>query len=148
MSHYRRLRKCKKLHERKKTCGKNCKAKSQMSTRGFTIKDNEEYYHAYDDEATSIDFINDDCLVEIFMYLPACERPKIALVCKKWKKALDYSWSNVNKLELTHWEYNECPSYLKEYPTIDGQFNFLSFLLTKCGRYLTELDLTAHDIVI
>ncbi|XP_044010049.1 uncharacterized protein LOC122853697 [Aphidius gifuensis] len=64
-----------------------------------------------------IDLVNDDCLAAIFMYVPACERPKIALVCQKWKRALYYSWSNVKKLELTHWEYDEYPTCLKKYPT-------------------------------
>ncbi|XP_044002090.1 F-box/LRR-repeat protein 16-like [Aphidius gifuensis] len=144
MSHYARLRRCKKLPKYKKTCWKKSKVESQILPRASNKMDNQKYYHD-DAKKTTIDFVNVDCLIEIFMYLPVPERPKIALVCKKWKKALDYCWSNVNKLELTHWEYNECPSYLKKYPTIDGQFNFLSLLLDKCGRYLTELDLTAHN---
>ncbi|XP_044006026.1 uncharacterized protein LOC122851042 [Aphidius gifuensis] len=110
------------------------------------------YYQYYNDDAknTTIDFVNDDCLAKIFTYLSVCERSKIALVCKKWKQAFDYSWQNVKKLELIHWEYNECPSYLKKYPEIYGQVQFLRLLLEKCGRYLTELDLSAHgydDIV-
>ncbi|XP_044010386.1 uncharacterized protein LOC122854040 [Aphidius gifuensis] len=92
-----------------------------------------------------IDHLNDDCLAEIFMYVPACERPKIALVCQKWKGALDHSWSNVKKLELTYWEYDEYPTCLKKYPTLDGQFTFLKTLIYKCGRYLTKLDLTAYS---
>ncbi|XP_044013060.1 uncharacterized protein LOC122855620 [Aphidius gifuensis] len=78
------------------------------------------------------------------MYVPACERPKIALVCQKWKRALDTSWSNVKKLELTHWEYDEYPTCLKKYPTLDGQLSFLKTLIYKCGRYLKKLDLTAY----
>ncbi|XP_044009893.1 F-box/LRR-repeat protein 12-like isoform X2 [Aphidius gifuensis] len=94
-----------------------------------------------------IEHVNNDCLAEIFMYVPAWERPKIALVCKKWKRVLDdYSWFNVKKLEFTHWEYDEYPHFLKgNYPTIDGQFNFLQSLLYKCGRYLRELDLSVYD---
>ncbi|XP_044010441.1 uncharacterized protein LOC122854094 [Aphidius gifuensis] len=89
--------------------------------------------------------VNDDCLAEIFMYVPACERPKIAMVCKKWKRALDYSWFNVKKLELTYWRYHELPCCLKKYQTVDGKLNFLKSLLDKCGRYLKTLDLTAYD---
>lgn len=71
-------------------------------------------------------------------------------VCQKWKKALDYSWWNVKKLELTHWEYDEYPTYLKNVPTPDGKFSFLKSLFYKCGRFLTQLDLSAYgysDIV-
>ncbi|XP_044013175.1 uncharacterized protein LOC122855690 [Aphidius gifuensis] len=98
------------------------------------------------DQANSItiDFVNDDCLAAIFKYVPACERPKIALVCQKWKRALDLSWFNVKKLELTHWEYDENPTCLIKYPTLDGQLSFLKSLLFKCGRYLTKLDLSAY----
>ncbi|XP_044013527.1 uncharacterized protein LOC122855904 isoform X2 [Aphidius gifuensis] len=90
--------------------------------------------------------VNDDCLAEIFMYVPACERLKIALVCKKWKRALDYSWFNVTKLELTYWRYHELPNCLKKYQRRDKRLNFLKSLLDKCGRYLTILDLTAYDL--
>ncbi|XP_044010445.1 uncharacterized protein LOC122854099 [Aphidius gifuensis] len=88
--------------------------------------------------------VNDDCLAEIFMYVPACERLKIALVCKKWKRALDYSWSNVKKLELTYWQYHGLPYCLTRYQTVSEKLNFLNSLLGKCGRYLKTLDLTAY----
>ncbi|XP_044017098.1 uncharacterized protein LOC122858338 [Aphidius gifuensis] len=92
-----------------------------------------------------IERVNDDCLAEIFMYVPACERPKIALVCKKWTRVLDNSWFNVKKLELTHWEYDEYPHFLeRNNPTIDRQFSFLKSLLYKCGHYLRELDLSVY----
>ncbi|XP_044008870.1 uncharacterized protein LOC122852854 isoform X2 [Aphidius gifuensis] len=92
-----------------------------------------------------MEHVNDDCLAEIFMYVPTCERPKIALVCKKWKSALDNAWFNIKKLEFTYWRYDEYPHFLKKnYPTVDGQFNFLKSLLYNCGRYLRELDLSVY----
>ncbi|XP_044013835.1 uncharacterized protein LOC122856208 [Aphidius gifuensis] len=123
----------------------------QISTRCSKIENKLLYGHhddhSYAKDVLTIERVNDDCLAEIFMYLPACERPKIALVCKQWKRALDYySWFNVKKLELTYWRYDEYPNLLtKNYPTIDGQFSFLKSLLNKCGRYLTKLDLTAYS---
>ncbi|XP_044006032.1 uncharacterized protein LOC122851047 [Aphidius gifuensis] len=130
----------------KNGCVKKSKLTSRNSTRAFKKKNNKIYYQYYNDDAknTTIDFVNDDCLAKIFTYLSVCERPKIALVCKKWRQAFNYSWQNIKKLELIHWEYNECPSYLKKYPELYGQVWFLRSLLKKCGRYLTELDLTAH----
>ncbi|XP_044006807.1 F-box/LRR-repeat protein fbxl-1-like [Aphidius gifuensis] len=155
MCDFTRAHKCKKTHVKKS------KVTSQISTCVSNKKDNEKYHQHYaDDDVKNTmfdlvndyvydndlvnDIINDDCLAEIFTYLPVWERPKIALVCKKWKKALDNSWSNVKKLELTHWEYDECPSYLKQYPTIKEQLRCLKSLLDKCGFYITELDLTAY----
>ncbi|XP_044009687.1 F-box/LRR-repeat protein 2-like isoform X1 [Aphidius gifuensis] len=93
---------------------------------------------------TKINCVNDKCLAKIFMYLPACERPKLALVCKKWKNVLDDSWYDVKKLELIYWQYDESPNCLAKYSTSDGGYSFLKSLLNKCGRYLTKLDLTAY----
>ncbi|XP_044013540.1 uncharacterized protein LOC122855916 [Aphidius gifuensis] len=108
-------------------------------------KINHEQNDHYYAENTIIDYVNDDCLAEIFLYVPACERQKIAMVCKKWKRALDYSWFNVKKLEFTFWRYYKYIfSFKKYYPTVDVKLSFLKSLLDKCGRYLTILDLTAY----
>ncbi|XP_044013234.1 uncharacterized protein LOC122855733 isoform X2 [Aphidius gifuensis] len=127
---------------------KKYKVSSEISTSSFDENNNEIYDENHDHSI--IDSVNDDCLAEIFMYVPVFERPKIALVCQKWNRVLDYSWGNVKKLELTHWEYNEDANCLKKYPTPDGKLSFLKSLLNKCGRYLRQLDLTAYghsDIV-
>ncbi|XP_044009855.1 F-box protein SKIP2-like [Aphidius gifuensis] len=119
-------------------------------TWSFNKKDDKTDYYHHDDASYAkirmiMERVNDDCLAEIFMYVPAYERQQIALVCEKWKRALDNAWFNVKKIELTHWEYDEYPNFLKKnYPTIDRQFNFLKSLLYKCGRYLRELDLSVY----
>ncbi|XP_044010510.1 uncharacterized protein LOC122854141 [Aphidius gifuensis] len=126
-----------------------CKCKKSMVTnstsrRAFNKKKNKHYDDDHDDtENSMIDIVNDDCLAQIFMYLAACERPKIALVCKKWKEALNYSWHNIKKLDLIHWEY-ECPTYSYKYHKINGQLRFLRSLLDNCGRYIKELDVTSY----
>ncbi|XP_044016573.1 uncharacterized protein LOC122858021 isoform X2 [Aphidius gifuensis] len=147
MNQLKRLRKS----GSKKSLVKKYNVPSQIITRSLSKKNNKIYTHHDDDnnlnakDITIIERVNDDCLTEIFMHVPACERPKIALVCKKWKRVLDYSWFNVKKLELTHWEYDENPHFLeRNYPRINGQFKFLKSLLYKCGRYLRELDLSVY----
>lgn len=67
----------------------------------------------------------------------------IFLVCQKWKDPLEYSWSNVKELRITHWKCAEYPGSLEEQPTPDEKIRFLKSLLSKFGRYLTHLDLTA-----
>ncbi|KAF7998101.1 hypothetical protein HCN44_009499 [Aphidius gifuensis] len=127
---------------------KKCKVTRKISTPSFNKKNNEISYENHDHSI--IDCVNDDCLAEIFTYVPVWERPKIALVCQKWKRVLDYSWGSGKKLQLTHWEQAEYPNCLKKYPTPDEKLSFLNSLLYKCGRYLTQLDLTAYgysDIV-
>ncbi|XP_044001392.1 uncharacterized protein LOC122847649 [Aphidius gifuensis] len=91
-----------------------------------------------------LDPASDFCLDEIFTYVPICERPKLALVCKQWKRVLADSWFKVKKLELIYWRYDENPNCLAKYSTSDGGYSFLKSLLSKCGRYLTTLDLTAY----
>ncbi|XP_044013378.1 uncharacterized protein LOC122855810 [Aphidius gifuensis] len=114
-----------------------------MSTHSSNKKSNEIYYEHHDHSI--IDLVNDDCLAEIFMYVPVWERPQIALVCQKWNRVLDYSWGNVKKLQFTHWEYNnKCPSCLKKSPTRVRKLSSLKSLLNKCGCYLRQLDLTAY----
>ncbi|XP_044010119.1 uncharacterized protein LOC122853765 [Aphidius gifuensis] len=133
---------------------KKYKGTSEISTLSSNENDNNKIYNQHQGHSDAknmiIDLVNDDCLAQIFMYVPVCERPKIALVCQNWKRALDYSWGNVKKLELTHWEYDENPTCLKKYPTPDGELSFLKSLLYKCGRFLTLIDLSAYgysDIV-
>ncbi|XP_044013417.1 uncharacterized protein LOC122855830 [Aphidius gifuensis] len=150
----REQRKQRKLELENFVC-KKYKVTSETSTPASLKENNNNkiYYQHHDHSYAKnkiVNLVNDDCLAEIFTYVPACERPKIALVCQKWRRVLDYSWSNVKKLELTHWERAEYPNFLKKYPIPDGRLTFLKSLLYKCGRYLTELDLSAYgysDIV-
>ncbi|XP_044006090.1 uncharacterized protein LOC122851108 [Aphidius gifuensis] len=126
---------------------KKHKGTNQISTRAFD-EGNDKIYHQHYNYSHAkniiIDCVNDDCLAEIFTYLPACERPKLALVCKRWQKALDYAGFKVKKVELIYWQFEENPRGLKKYPTIHRELCFLKSLLDKCGRYLTKLDLTAY----
>ncbi|KAF7989479.1 hypothetical protein HCN44_008153 [Aphidius gifuensis] len=88
--------------------------------------------------------VNDNYLAKIFTYVPKCERPKLALVCKQWKKTFDDSWFKVKKIEIIYWRYDEYPNCLDKYPTSDGGFCLIKSLLIKYGCYLTTLDLTAY----
>ncbi|XP_044021212.1 F-box/LRR-repeat protein 12-like [Aphidius gifuensis] len=118
----------------------------RISSRPFE-KENKIYEQHYDHSYAKniiIDCVNDDCLAQIFTHVPICERPKLTLVCKKWKRALDDSWFNVKKIELTHRRPDEFPNDLTKYLTIDGGYSVLESVLSKCGRFLTTLDLTAY----
>ncbi|XP_044010431.1 uncharacterized protein LOC122854083 [Aphidius gifuensis] len=79
------------------------------------------------------------------MYIPVCERPKIAQVCKNWNRVVHSYCFKVKKLELSHWEY-DCPqNFLEQFKTNENKSSFLRSLLDKCCSYLTELDLVAYD---
>ncbi|KAF7996843.1 hypothetical protein HCN44_002489 [Aphidius gifuensis] len=98
-----------------------------------------------DDNATCmqnkvIERVNNDCLAQIFTHIPPFERPKVAQVCKKWKEALPYSWSNnVQKLEYLYWKYDR-----DETEQTNKKSRCLKRLINQCGRYLTELDIIGY----
>lgn len=91
------------------------------------------------------DVVNDDCLALIFTYIPVYERPKMAMVCKKWNRVLQYTWSNLKILKFDHWEFDDRPNILYEKFDCYEEWKFMQSLLDKCGRYLTELDLVAYN---
>ncbi|XP_044010433.1 uncharacterized protein LOC122854086 [Aphidius gifuensis] len=128
----------------KRKCGNTCQTSTQSN------KKRQKIYHQHDDHSNAkkiiiIDFLNDDCLSEIFMYVPVCERPKIAQVCKNWNRVVRSHCFKVKKLELSHWEY-DCPqNSLEQFKTNENKSSFLRSLFDKCCSYLTELDLVAYD---
>ncbi|XP_044005990.1 uncharacterized protein LOC122851009 [Aphidius gifuensis] len=87
---------------------------------------------------------NDNCLAEIFMYIPIYERPKIALVCKQWYRALHHTWRKVKTVKFSHWKYRSYQNIFDRFKKING-LSFLKSLLDNCGLYLTELDLVGYD---
>ncbi|XP_044001633.1 uncharacterized protein LOC122847841 [Aphidius gifuensis] len=91
-------------------------------------------------EDNVIDRVNTYCLAHIFKHIPPFERPKVAQVCKKWREALPYSWSNVKKLECLHWKYDGVVAHRGSRKVI-----CLKGLIDQCGRYLTELNTIHYD---
>ncbi|XP_044006564.1 uncharacterized protein LOC122851421 isoform X2 [Aphidius gifuensis] len=106
---------------------------SYISTQSLTYKRNKIDHDDYDDYSCDIrimnDFLNEDCLMKLFTYLSTCDRPKIALVCKKWNYALNRTWSNVKRIKLSYWAFDDCQNFFQRNPTIGGGFKFLSSLL-------------------
>lgn len=124
---------------------------NELSTHQLSLNENrkkikyQHYDHIYVPTNLINDLVNDDCLAQIFTYIPVYERPKIALVCKKWNRALQYSWCNSKKLELSHWMRDDYRNIFYKNPKLDGGLKFLQSLFDKCGRYLTDLDLAAYS---
>lgn len=81
---------------------------------------------------------NEKCLVPIFKYISLFERPKLALVCKNWKKALVNSWCDEKKIELNYWKCDDISPW-------NGKVNLLVPLINRCGIYLRELNILAYD---
>ncbi|XP_063990742.1 F-box/LRR-repeat protein 7-like [Diachasmimorpha longicaudata] len=87
-----------------------------------------------------IQVLNDDCLIEIFLYLPIADRIRMERVCKRWQALSLDSWRSVKRLDLirTHWGLS--PRIRLE--NIDT--TTLRKVLIKCGQFLTHLDLSTY----
>ncbi|XP_044001948.1 uncharacterized protein LOC122848150 [Aphidius gifuensis] len=112
--------------------------KGQILLQACQEGSNELKYHEHNNVTIKNEIMQsmrDDNLAQIFMYISPFERPELALVCKKWQKALASSWSNVRVL-----------NYLSEndfdYHLMDP--NRIRLLLKLCGRYLKELNINIY----
>ncbi|XP_072754934.1 putative RNA-binding protein EEED8.10 isoform X1 [Anoplolepis gracilipes] len=98
---------------------------------------NEQYLQCLqnDTEDVSIHILNDDCLRHIFLFLPIIDRVRIERVCKRWKDLSQDSWRMMKTLDLSAstWGFLEthtiCTAILRK-------------ILLKCGKYLTEINLS------
>ncbi|KAF7994431.1 hypothetical protein HCN44_003903 [Aphidius gifuensis] len=82
-----------------------------------------------------INYLTDECLAEIFSYLPPHEILQMKNVCKIWKEASDLAWPNVTR-------------YIVKYPRNNFADKPLSVdtlkqVLKNCGIYLKRLELVS-----
>ncbi|XP_015175842.1 PREDICTED: F-box protein SKIP2-like isoform X2 [Polistes dominula] len=82
----------------------------------------------------SINVLNDDCLIHIFLYLPIMDKIAIERVCQRWKDVSKKSWYSVKKLDLSNHTWGILSDY-KKINTSD-----LRQVLLRCGRFLTQID--------
>ncbi|KAK0180936.1 hypothetical protein PV327_003265 [Microctonus hyperodae] len=87
-----------------------------------------------------IHILNDDCLMEIFLYLPIADRIRTERVCKRWQAVSQESWRAVKSLDL---KKNTWGLTLKiRIRAVDT--TTLRKVLIRCGQYLTNLDLSQY----
>ena len=92
----------------------------------------------------SIDALNDDCLLNIFYYLPIRDRIRIERVCKRWKKISKESWRNLKFISIGN-----------DLSTRSIEINHFEEILRRSGNYMTNFDcswldqcqLPVHDTV-
>ncbi|XP_076670872.1 putative RNA-binding protein EEED8.10 [Andrena cerasifolii] len=89
---------------------------------------NQDYVQSDVCTGTSIQTLNDDCLIHIFLQLPIIDRISIERVCKRWRAVSQESWCSVKRLDLLD----------------SGEINtnILHKVLLRCGRFLTEINLS------
>ncbi|KZC11051.1 PREDICTED: uncharacterized protein LOC107189129 [Dufourea novaeangliae] len=87
---------------------------------------------------SSINKLNNDCLLLIFHYLPIVDRIRIERVCKHWKNVSQGSWHNMKSLDL----HNSSWGFLSETKTKQINISTLQKVLSRCGKFLREIHLT------
>ncbi|XP_076749746.1 putative RNA-binding protein EEED8.10 [Xylocopa sonorina] len=113
------------------------KDKSKFDKKVYNEQCSQEYIEN-DITENSIQMLNDDCLIHIFLQLPIVDRIRIERVCKRWRALSLESWRSVKKLDLSFSMWGSLPgSKRREINT-----GTLRKVLLRCGSYLTEINLS------
>lgn len=96
---------------------------------------NEDFVES--DIKNTIQMLNDDCLMHIFLQLSIIERIRMEMVCKRWRLISQKSWCNVKKLGVPY----VCNSDSSIIRSIVSTNTFRKILL-RCGKFLNEIDLS------
>ncbi|CAD6211825.1 GSCOCG00003851001-RA-CDS [Cotesia congregata] len=91
-----------------------------------------------DNSDSVISKLNDDCLSEIFLYLPIADRIRVERVCKRWQALSHQSWHAVKSLNLSKNSWGLSPKIRVQ--VVDT--STLRKVLIRCGKFLTHLDLS------
>ncbi|XP_031787348.1 F-box/LRR-repeat protein fbxl-1-like isoform X2 [Nasonia vitripennis] len=83
-------------------------------------------------------YLNCDCLMHIFSFLPIRDRVNVELVCKQWYSAGRELWKSFKQLDVcrSKWQFKN----LKKFKRVE--MTMFKTVLERCGRYLTEIDFT------
>ncbi|KAK0071255.1 hypothetical protein PV325_013221, partial [Microctonus aethiopoides] len=92
-------------------------------------------------EECTINILDNDCLIKIFLYLPIKDRMHIEGVCKRWQTVNQEAWSDIKELNFPE----DFDLILLSYPEIlyDDRKAAIEKILSRCGRFLNKLE---HDI--
>ncbi|KAK9298503.1 hypothetical protein QLX08_008183 [Tetragonisca angustula] len=86
----------------------------------------------------SIQTLNDDCLMHIFLQLPIVDRIRIERVCKRWKALSQESWHSVKRLDLSYSIWGSLSGINRKEISICT----IRKVLLRCGSYLNEINLS------
>ncbi|CAK9806883.1 Putative RNA-binding protein EEED8.10 [Anthophora quadrimaculata] len=86
---------------------------------------------------SSIQILNDYCLMYMFLQLPIVDRIRIERVCKRWRALSQESWHSVKKLDLSHHMWGSLPGKKRR----DITEVILRKVLLRCGPFLNEINL-------
>ncbi|KAK0158375.1 hypothetical protein PV328_009384 [Microctonus aethiopoides] len=88
-------------------------------------------------EECTINILDNDCLIKIFLYLPIKDRMRIEGVCKRWQTVNQEAWSDIKELK-----FPEALDFLYSYiPNVrEDKKAAIKKLLPRCGRFLNKLE--------
>ncbi|KAI4504365.1 hypothetical protein M0802_000836, partial [Mischocyttarus mexicanus] len=112
----------------------NNSAKDSNKSRDISLVEETDQNVAENSTIASIEVLNDDCLMHIFLYLPIMNRIAIERVCKRWREVSEKSWYTVKKLDLSNHTWG-ISSNDRKISTSD-----LREVLLRCGRFLNQID--------
>ena len=96
---------------------------------------------------TTINDLNDDCLISIFSRLPVTDRIRIERVSPTWKDLAEKSWSGVKSLDLNDVAKLLNPSTkFHSMRSIDS--DIIRKILKKYGKYLRKIRFVQNDYCI
>ena len=92
----------------------------------------------------SIEKLPEECLLEIFEFLPIADRFRIKRVSRKFKEAATrQSWNKIKELSIDSKFLGLKPYGITHKYAKINYFN-LQEILKKCGKYLTKVDLSFY----
>ncbi|KAK0077182.1 hypothetical protein PV325_004319 [Microctonus aethiopoides] len=90
----------------------------------------------------TINVLDNDCLIKIFLYLPIKDRMRMERVCKRWQTVNIQAWSDIKELKIP-----EAIHFLRPFPMkIETTERAVKKLLLRCGRFLNKLEFEANTI--
>ncbi|KAK0163385.1 hypothetical protein PV327_007071 [Microctonus hyperodae] len=90
----------------------------------------------------TINILDDDCLIKIFLYLPISDRMRMERVCKRWQNVNKQSWNDIKELRFPGTTVSGPPYSI----TTDTNERAVQKLLSRCGRYLNKLEFDAQHL--
>ena len=99
----------------------------------------EEEDSKQDSKESSIEKLDEDCLIYIFSYLPVADRVRVERVCKSWQVSAQQSWTGLKKLNFTPKELG-LRSVGTKHEVKEINEEVVEKILKRCGRYLEEIN--------
>ncbi|KAL7286252.1 hypothetical protein TKK_0019430 [Trichogramma kaykai] len=106
------------------------------------------YYRFEKNDDDLINNLNNDCLARVFSFLPIPDRLAMAEVCRRWEVVSQQAWRSFNRFSLSpaNW-YSSSAEHREQHILSFAGMSIVRetsivWLLSHCGRYVSELDLS------